>query len=229
MRHKTKVLVLFVAVLWLKQDATLGAFPRQCSGICTSSRDCNTVCYMTSLDFENGTQSTCLDYGVYDTGACPNPPFVAGDGSPGSGEGATCGNDQCDSGESCEDCPRDCYDDSCGFCGDSFCAADEYGGAGSGYEPQCSPGQGWCSYCPEDCGECQPQSCWPQACGGAGSRYQCGECNDNSDCDAYPEAWCATGFGKSHLCNTWCSSDYDCPDLKVCGPNDLCVDQIKLP
>ncbi len=217
MRTRTKFTLLLLLAMWFKIDGTLLAFPRPCSSVCSSSTDCNTMCYVSDFDFQNGTTATCLDYGVY--GSCPGTPTpTPGDGTAGSGSGSHCGNNSCESGE-CDSCPADCAGQ-CGVCGDSVCDPTEYGGYGNGnQQPACGPQALWCEYCGEDCGECDPAACFPQACGGEESRYQCRACHDDGEC-AF--GWCASGFGRSNQCETTCGDDYQCPTSYFCVAGD-CV------
>lgn len=214
MRSRTKYLFLLIAALWVTQYARLGAYPRSCAIVCTSSTDCNTLCYVALNDFINGIEATCLDYGVFDEENCHPTGWVAGDGTAGSGVGGTCGNGTCNSNETCDGCPQDCGS-LCGSCGDSICAADEYGGANVfSHAPLCGPTDTWCEYCDSDCGECDPGYCWPRVCGGYSERYQCANCTSDFQCDYQADAWCATG--RDGVCHTSCGDDYQCPYPKVC-------------
>lgn len=220
MRTKTKLMLIFALAVWFKLNGSLYAFPRSCSNVCNlTGADCNTLCYMSDPDFQNGTYATCLDYGVYST--CPGtPPPTPGDGTPGSGEGGSCPDGSCNNGETCDSCPADC---SCLSCGDSVCdTPSEYGGGGSGNPPQCSSYEEWCQYCPEDCGDCDALSCYPQVCGGESSRYQCTNCSEeNQDCAI---GWCAYGFDRSNQCENWCDSNYECPTGYFCSSGHDCVE-----
>jgi hypothetical protein len=206
MRTKLRFFFIVLVAVWIAQYKVAHAVPRLCSEVCSESTDCNTTCYINLMDFESGVSATCLDYGVY--GDCPGDPAPSpGNGTAGSGQHGTCGNSQCDNGETCESCPKDCYGQ-CGGCGDSQCTANEYGGYHNGAQPpQCSTLEYWCEYCPDDCGECDPQACYPQVCGGESERYQCKSCTSNDQCDeAYSGAWCPF-YGQ---CITWCYMDEEC-------------------
>lgn len=219
MRSRGQFLFVAIVGVWLCSGMRGLAFPRDCANVCNlPGADCNTLCYVDFTDFVDGVSASCLDYGVYDN-CPPGPPTpMPGDGTAGSGQGGTCPNASCDGDETCESCPKDCADTLCGGCGDSICAADEYGGYGPGHQaPQCSPQDPWCSYCPEDCGECDPQACWPQACGDESAQYQCAACDGDEDCETY-SGWCATGFGRDHQCHTYCWDSTECPYPAVCYP-----------
>lgn len=223
--------LFFVAVvgLWLHSTTTADAYPRACDDLCDENAHCNTACYPTELDFINDTEITCLDYyGMCDFSTCGES-CNGGNGTPGSGSGTgiTCGDSVCDGPETCDNCPNDCspQENTCGTCGDNVCAANEFGGAGSGFSPQCSAYATWCDYCENDCGACSDGACWPQVCGGESERYQCRSCSSDNECGYYGGAWCATGWNRDKLCHTYCWDDYECPSPKVCNvQQNECVD-----
>ncbi len=75
--------------------------------------------------------------------------------------GAACGNEVCEGGENCNNCPDDCGE--CpGECGDGTC----------------DPDQGEdCNTCPDDCGEC-PGECGDETCD-PDQGEDCGNCPDD--------------------------------------------------
>jgi hypothetical protein len=227
MTTRVKLLFVLVAGLWLHQSAALGAYPRNCAHRCTSTAQCDELCYGSQLDFFNGIEMTCLDFGICDPETCGQA-CTPGNGEPGSGEGGTCGDSQCNANEDCDSCPNDCAasEEVCGICGDWQCTANEYGGAGSGFPPQCHASATWCSYCGQDCGECSAGYCWPEVCGGEDERYQCRTCESTGECDYYG-GWCATSGPQSprdQLCHTFCWDDYECPHPWICDlSQNICI------
>ncbi len=133
----------------------------------------------------------------FDTGSC-------GDGQCDDGETcttcptdcgfcSTCGNGVCDPGESCSSCPMDCG--TCESCGDGFCDEGET-----------------CVTCPGDCGLCP-------SCGD-------GKCNGTENCQNCPSdcGQCA-GCGDGHCSQdeTCISCPQDCGPCAFCG-NNVCDD-----
>jgi hypothetical protein len=229
MKYSVRLLVIILTVFWIRQGTSVHAYPRSCDALCGETVECNTLCYPTELDFINGNEATCLDYDLCDLATCGTP-CSPGNGTPGSGTGplVTCGDDSCDAYENCDNCPNDCSasEQACGICGDNYCTASEYGGAGTGFPPQCSAYSGWCDYCDNDCGECSSGWCWPQVCGGSDERYQCKNCESTNECSYYGSAWCATGWDRDKLCHTFCWDTYECPSGYNCQEND-CVEDTK--
>jgi hypothetical protein len=150
--------LLFVVVtMWFSASTALFAWPPICEEVCTTSTPCEDVCYLNMMEFENGNDITCLEYGVYDEataccgdyvcdleqeescgnctadcGPCQNPPL--------------CGWNGCEVGENCMNCPYDC-----GTCGEAE-TCDNDG--------KCEDGE------PNDCVDCMAT----------------GFCTQNSDC-----------------------------------------------
>jgi hypothetical protein len=73
--------------------------------------------------------------------------------SVGNGGGGTCGDERCEGGETCSDCPGDCGP--CGSCGDERCDAGE----------TCRSCEADCGAC-DPCGECDPDCSMGPECGG---------------------------------------------------------------
>lgn len=136
-----------------------------------------------------------------------------------------CGDDLCTGTwpelETWGSCPEDCWDQC--VCGDSICQTPaEYGGLGSGNEPECDPEdpEAECTYCETDCGGCEPEACYPQVCGEEFA--QCRPCADNGECPGgeyctffgecaeIPEVecegesqnFCSNLFGQGWVCDT---------------------------
>jgi hypothetical protein len=124
-----------------------------------------------------------------------------------------CGNDVCEGGETCHECAQDCWQQC--VCGGQYCDDPaEYGGEGSGFEPECNPQIDVdCSYCPSDCGGCNRYVCNPQVC--ADDYGRCRDCEDYSEC-LYWNQYC-TWYGHCEITDN-CSIDQDCPNY----PNDRC-------
>lgn len=95
-----------------------------------------------------------------------------------------CGNNACESAESCQGCPEDCYEQC--VCGDSNC---NWPAEAGGYPWESCEEANWyfpdteCSYCPTDCGACDNDFCaqWEGlAC--QGDSGQCGPCSYSDEC-----------------------------------------------
>ncbi len=74
--------------------------PPICEEVCSSSSACDETCYENQMEFENGNDITCYDYGVWDE------------------EAVCCGDARCDEGEIVATCEEDCGTTygSCGEC-----------------------------------------------------------------------------------------------------------------
>jgi len=185
--------------VWIRLGTPMQAapFPDDCSVDCTPTSSCDWVCYTSRDNWLNGYGTTCGAWGECN---------VSGGG------GGNCGNGICDSGETCDSCPQDCYA-SCGTCGDGNCAANEYGGAGSGHPPPsgCDAQHDWCTYCPQDCnGACSQYFCDPQVCdydGTHGLSNQCMPCTSDVQC-AYNDEYCA--FDGNCYVSAHCDTQADC-------------------
>jgi len=123
----------------------------------------------------------------------------------------TCGNGECDPGESCRNCPEDCG--SCGpVCGNGECESGET-----------------CFNCAKDCGECcgngvceemRGEDCFscPEDCGSCGPVCGNGECESGETCFN-----CAKDCGEccgNGVCEEMRGEDcFSCPeDCGSCGP-----------
>ncbi len=96
-----------------------------------------------------------------------------------------CGNQTCDAGETCGNCPVDCGQ--CAGCGDKVCAASES-----------------CASCPTDCGQCG--FCGDGVCDPKASE-DCKSCT--KDCGVCPASYCGDGkcdAAKNETCST-CAKD----------------------
>jgi hypothetical protein len=120
------------------------------------------------------------------------------------GDFPVCGDGQCGSGESCDNCPEDC-----GVCppecGDQECNGDET-----------------CASCPADCGVCPPE-CGDQECNGdetcASCPGDCGACNSNC-CAATGTPECDNAQCVNVVCAVdpfCCSNNWD----GICGTEAL--------
>lgn len=95
--------------------ASLSAMPPPpiCEEVCSSSTTCSETCYLNMMEFENGNDITCLEYGVYDTST-----FCCGDAVCTASADETlytcaydcgvCGDGYCDPFETCSNCATDC-------------------------------------------------------------------------------------------------------------------------
>ncbi len=114
--------------------------PPICEEVCTEATDCTETCYINMMEFENGNDIDCLEYGVYNYDYCCGDDTCGveedGDQCPGDcslgltgDDPPTCGNSTCDVGESRRNCPSDCplYD----YCGDGICDGPGVGGSES--------------------------------------------------------------------------------------------------
>ena len=136
MRNVRYLVVVIAAFVYFHGGLDLAAAPPPpiCSDVCDSSTACDETCYESQMEFENGNDITCLEYGVYD-----EDQFCCGDGlcnleasescsacqddcnaclSP----GPICGLYGCEVGEECSSCPGDCggpCDDTGGSCDDN--------------------------------------------------------------------------------------------------------------
>ncbi|CAN5732055.1 hypothetical protein BH09MYX1_BH09MYX1_63790 [soil metagenome] len=100
----------------------------------------------------------------------------------------TCGNGKCDASESCNSCPQDC--DTCPACGDGFCKAGED-----------------CTTCAPDCGKCA--ACGDGKCNG--TTETCFTCPDDcGKCVGCGDGTCKAG-------ESCASCPHDCGVCSVCG------------
>jgi hypothetical protein len=140
---------------------------------------------------------------------------------------STCGNGECEFGESCASCPADCG--ACtALCGNAVCNSGENCAtcpADCGTCPascgnsSCDPGE-TCSSCPADCGTC-PASCGNAVCD---SGENCSNCP--ADCGACPAA-CGDGSCNSGESCASCPADCGaCPAScgdGSCSNGESCV------
>lgn len=100
MRNVRYLVVVIAAFVYFDGGRALSAAPPPpiCSEVCDSSTACDETCYENMMEFENGNDITCLEYGVYDTSV------------------ACCGDGACVEGEE----PCTCNDD-CGTCSSGSC------------------------------------------------------------------------------------------------------------
>lgn len=64
--------LLFLLLAWAATDAgagrlSAGVVPPICEEVCSSSTVCEELCYENMMEFENGNDITCRQFGVYDT------------------------------------------------------------------------------------------------------------------------------------------------------------------
>ena len=83
------LLVLAIAYAELS-GVSLLATPPICEEVCTESTACEETCYENMMEFENGNDITCLDFGVYDEEAACCGDFLC---DVSAGETAYCAND----------------------------------------------------------------------------------------------------------------------------------------
>jgi N-acetylneuraminic acid mutarotase len=193
--------------------------------------DCDTV--ECGGDGCGGNCGACEGDQICSTGACIDPPAV-------------CGDDACEPGESCLDCPADC-----GFCcGDLRCLS-EHGedcatcpaDCGCGLDERCNIAERACRpacvpdcddrVCGDDgcgatCGECQDAVCDANGrCGPPPPRCGDDTCNLDEDCSTCP-ADCGTCCGDGtcrggESCAT-CPADCGCRDDELCDvPARVCI------
>ena len=83
----------------------------------------------------------------------------------------------------------------------------EFGGYGSGNEPECNPSDpnAESDYCELDCGGCWPADCDPYVC--EDEYGQCRECDDDGEC-YWDDQYCAWYGQCEH--SAICQSSFDC-------------------
>lgn len=184
-----------------RRDARVFAYPTSCDDLCSTS-SCETSCFATELDFENGTPTTCYAYGTYDLGqVCCGDGFCATDAGEDSSSCSydcghpiptvpTCGNSVCEQGENCNTCPADC-----GACGDNSTCNNN---------GNCDTGEG------KDCPDCQVFG----YCGTGGG--SCPTPNDYS----YTCSDDRCALNDLPFVTTTCISPYDCDWGWVCTGSD---------
>jgi hypothetical protein len=140
----------------------------------------------TMCGYCNGATCVSCSAGRTDVGECTNSKQCEGGGVPGS----VCGNGQCQTGETPQNCPNDCMISGGPYCGDGNCNGKE------------TPGS-----CDVDCGNegsaCQP-SCGGRACGDDGCGDICGSC--------ILPATCSSSGQCTVTCTPSCTG-------KMCGDN----------
>jgi len=131
------------------------------------------------------------------TGACSDEATVCSNDTP----PASCGNDDCEDGETACNCPKDCQPE----CGDG-CCSQEVEDADS---------------CPSDC-ECEPD-CVGKVCGDDGCGTQCGKCDDGQTCVS---GKCVESeFCGDEVCDEQDENCESCPDDCSCSGGEVCYSQ----
>jgi hypothetical protein len=159
----------------------------------------------TPLNAASIAASSCIVDNYCDTLAGENCETCSQDCTCSCGDGVC--SDQARYDETCENCAEDC-----GYqciCGDFVCNWPwEYGGAGSGYEPECNPQNPGadCTYCPTDCGGCDIYWCDPLVC--STEHGQCTECTNYQQC-AYSNQFC-NFTGECETVYEYCDYDWQC-------------------
>jgi hypothetical protein len=197
-----------------------------CEEVCTGSTECNTECYENMMEFENGNDITCYEYGTYDDDqfCCLDDVCnVAAEESCGNCVAdcgpclstPTCGQFGCEQGENCESCPQDC-----GACGTS--------GGSCDYDDRCEDDED--EYC-QDCqftGFCEDEEDCPDFQGDS-YKYVC--VDDRCVLEDLPwvtntclgPANCPSGWTCTDIPENYHGSSYECPEnqptCKVCIPN----------
>lgn len=148
------LLFLLVAFVAIEQRPLGASMPTICEEYCSSSTACEDQCYLNMMEFENGNDITCLEYGVYDTSApCCGDSIC----SFGQGEASYCASD-CGNSSGCNEC-NVAQQTGCAtgkLCNRRGCCVDAPSGGGNPpRDPVCYE-----DYC-EDSGDCCPESyCW---------------------------------------------------------------------
>ena len=65
-------LLLMAAFMLADDQGRLSAsyVPPICEEVCSTSTECSEVCYLNLMEYENGNDITCLEYGTYDIETC---------------------------------------------------------------------------------------------------------------------------------------------------------------
>lgn len=167
--------------------------PPICEEVCDSQSPCDEVCYLNLMEFENGNDTNCLEFGVFDQDG-----YCCGDGTCNVSGGEACGNcsddcgtclspeptcggSGCQQGENCNNCAQDC-----GSCGSSG-SCDGDGSCESGEDKSCSDCMtaGYCrsdSDCP-DVPEGNDYTCVDDRCVLRDLPIVTQTCNSDNDCE----------------------------------------------
>jgi hypothetical protein len=205
MRNLRYLIAVVAAFVYFDGGRGLAAAPPPpiCSEVCDSSTHCEETCYENMMEFENGNDITCLDYGSCDPGAQPEVcgNYFCGDGETYSncpadcdlniGSGPTCDNSTCETGEDSKNCNEDCVDQD--ECGDHVCDLGESA-----------------ANCPGDC-------------------YQAGFCGTHDECQGeYGSGYiCARQRCVYEPGAQWCDPQLqalDCPSPAMKCVNNVCVE-----
>ena len=159
-------LLLMAAFMLADDQGRLSAsyVPPICEEVCSTSTECSEVCYLNLMEYENGNDITCLEYGTYDIETCCGDGFCANSGTEDGDACAqdcslgltpnnppSCGNASCDDGESKRTCPADCSHST--SCGDGICDGPTFGenpntcAVDCGYADFCGTGSSMCLIC----------------------------------------------------------------------------------
>ena len=197
-----------------------------CEEVCTENAECGTLCYENMMEFGNGNDINCYEYGTYDwdlfccydglcrilaeenCSSCPADCGACLTSSP------VCGLNGCEQGENCQNCQQDCG--SCGTVGECD------------YDDRCEEGED--AYC-QDCqftGFCEDDEDCPDFQGGA-YKYTCvrdrcvltdlpwvsNTCNSEDDCE--------DGWTCHFLPNNYHGSWYTCPGSPPADECGVCI------
>ena len=200
MRNVRYLVVVIAAFVYFDGGRDLAAAPPPpiCSDVCDSSTACDEICYENMMEFENGNDINCLEYGVYDQDqfccgdslcnleanescdacqddcgtCCPDPDIE-------------CGNGQCEVGEECSSCSFDC-----GPCADA--------GGSCNNNDECDDNE------PKECDDCLKTNVF---------------CEDDTDCDTLDDHICVDDrcvLRDFPAYTNTCSDDLDCSTGEKC-------------